>query len=169
MRSSHCGQPLSRMYPDPPPLVLAISGDETQHLLWRLETELSPALREDPNLSIVLMIGTNNIGNAHHPARDCVAGILQVARMLLLRTRGRLLLHALLPRGRDPKLKAKLKRYTTVMPTLHRVNQLVAATVDEDLMTSFPSRVRRVDCGPIFAGNGGEQEVRGLKAQPSPH
>ena len=49
----------------PNPLVLAIAGDQTQHLLFRLANgEMPPALREGPggnDVTISLLIGTNNI------------------------------------------------------------------------------------------------------------
>ena len=57
--------PLSPLAAPPNPLVLAISGDQTQHLLFRLANgELPPALRGGPGgdgVTISLLIGTNNI------------------------------------------------------------------------------------------------------------
>ena len=52
-----------------PPLILAISGDETQHLLWRLRdgAELSPSLAHDHRLFVNLLIGTNS--ERHGPTR----------------------------------------------------------------------------------------------------
>ena len=46
------------------PLVVGISGDQTQHLLWRLEHGELPAgrLRELPGATFVVLIGTNNLG-----------------------------------------------------------------------------------------------------------
>jgi len=93
----------------PSPAVLAISGDETQHLLWRLETELSPTLCEEPRLFITLLIGTNNLANADHSVDDTAAGVLSAAHTLLARTAGRLLVLALLPRGENP-VKPRAKR-----------------------------------------------------------
>ena len=88
----------------PSPVVLAISGDETQHLLWRLQDgELSPSLCADPSLYINLLIGTNNLGNAHHTPENTARGVLAVVRHILSATSGRLLVHALLPRGQSPR------------------------------------------------------------------
>lgn len=52
----------------PSPLVLAVGGDQTQHLLWRLQNgELSAAMASDPAVLFVLHIGTNNLGNYMGP------------------------------------------------------------------------------------------------------
>lgn len=141
--------------------VNAISGDETQHLLWRLDNgELgSPSLRADPHLHMVLLIGTNNLGNAKHSAEATVAGVLAAARALLSRTQGRLLVQMLLPRGEGPKHRAwRLKhpsgafmQMASLMPAVTRCNSLLAAGVDRELASAFPGRVRRVDCGRLFA------------------
>jgi len=133
------------------PLVLAISGDETQHLLWRLETELSPSLRADPRLDMALLIGTNNRANAKHSANETAAGIIAVASLLLTRTHGRLLVHALLPRGKDPKLanRRRATPYTSFMPKVLLVNAIVARAIGT-LSAAFPGRVRSIDCGHLF-------------------
>uniref|UniRef100_A0A7S3TN50 SGNH hydrolase-type esterase domain-containing protein n=1 Tax=Emiliania huxleyi TaxID=2903 RepID=A0A7S3TN50_EMIHU len=91
-------QTLARRWPSP--AVLAISGDQTQHLLWRLGDggELPPPLASDGALTAVVMIGTNNLGAGHLPG-PTAEGVLAVAREYLRRSRGRLLLCALLPRG----------------------------------------------------------------------
>ena len=157
---------LGRDYPSP--LILAISGDETQHLLWRLKSELSPAVCADSHLSIVLLIGTNNLGNAQHNAEATAAGVVAVARALLSRTRGRLLVHALLPRGEGPKKRSKRRAagpsappYTSLMPRVRHTNTLIAAAADGSLTKQFPGRVRRVDCGGLFLARAGDLAPKG--------
>jgi lysophospholipase L1-like esterase len=82
-----------------PPLALGLSGDQTQHLLWRLQNgELSPAMRADPSLVYVLLIGTNNLPRRHSPAA-VASGILAVSKYILASTSGRLLINAVLPRA----------------------------------------------------------------------
>ena len=89
----------------PQPVVLGIAADHTQHLLWRLEQgELSAAMKADPKLISVLLIGTNNLGRGH-TAEETLAGIDAVIEMLLTKTRGRLLVNALFPRGDAAKRK----------------------------------------------------------------
>jgi lysophospholipase L1-like esterase len=52
-----------------------IGGDETQHVLWRLTHGELDGLA--PKL-VVLMIGTNNLGNAGHSAAETAAGVSKV-------------------------------------------------------------------------------------------
>ena len=61
------------------PLVLGISGDQTQHLLWRLQHGELPLgrLRELPGATFVLLIGTNNLGSGMLP-QDAALGIMEV-------------------------------------------------------------------------------------------
>ena len=137
------------------PLIFAISADETQHLLWRLQVggELAPALCDDPRLVMHLLIGTNNIGNAQHSAEATARGILAVAHELLGRTRGRLLISALLPRSqitRSAKHNFATKTFTSRMPSVRRANAIVNHTVVTALALRHPGRVRMVDCGDIF-------------------
>lgn len=151
--------PLARAFP-PPPLILAISGDETQHLLWRLQTELSLSLRTDAHLHISLLIGTNNIGNAGHKAAPTAAGVLAVARYLLAHTRGKVLVHAILPRGAPPpKPRRRTPKYVSLMDPVREVNALVARAVETELAAAFPGRVHRVDCGPLFHSANPSAEV----------
>ena len=83
----------------PSPLVLGIAGDQTQHVLWRLEHgEASAAMAVDPHMLCALLIGTNNLGFGQRPA-EAAAGVLAVVSWLLRHTAGRVLVMASLPRG----------------------------------------------------------------------
>lgn len=85
-------------------LVLAISGDQTQHLLWRLQNgELPPGLRR-ARAVVNLHIGTNNIGQGH-TANETIAGVRAVASWLLHNSRASVLVNSLLPRNDRPVLK----------------------------------------------------------------
>ena len=59
------------------PLALAISGDQTQHALWRLQHGELPR----GNATFVLLIGTNNLGNGHLPG-PTAEGVVAVAEAL---------------------------------------------------------------------------------------
>lgn len=137
----------------PAPLISAISADETQHVLWRLREghELSGALTSERALTVIVLIGTNNLGNAHQSADDTAAGILAVCRELLSSApHARLLLNALLPRGASSEHPSRRRRATaSLMPAVARTNSLVNASLPQ-LHTAFPGRVRMVDCGPPF-------------------
>jgi len=80
---------LAKQYPNPRPLVLAISGDETQHVLWRMHlgggqelgSPLNLRMANDTNLLVSLLIGTNNLGNAKHSPLDTANGIYAIAKV----------------------------------------------------------------------------------------
>ncbi|KAH8053673.1 platelet-activating factor acetyltransferase [Aureococcus anophagefferens] len=63
-------------------LALAISGDQTQHALWRLQHGELPR----GNATFVLLIGTNNLGNGHLPG-PTAEGVVAVAEALARRGR----------------------------------------------------------------------------------
>ena len=83
------------------PLNIGISGDKTQHVLWRLENGevdgISPKL-------IVLMIGTNNLGNPPQSTpEETAAGVTCVVKKLQEKLpKSKLLLLGVFPRGEKP-------------------------------------------------------------------
>ena len=161
---------LARQWP-PTPLVLAISGDQTQHLLWRIASgEMSKHMARDPQLLISLLIGTNNLGHGHLPEATA-QGVLAVARSLLTLTRGKLLVNGLLPRGDGPIILPTLcpqrcnhagQPYSSFGPPVRKVNAFLAASMPR-LEQDFPGRVAYVDCGAPFVrgprGVGDEEVV----------
>jgi lysophospholipase L1-like esterase len=77
-----------------------ISGDCTEHVLWRLDhgnfDGLSPAL-------IVVMIGTNNTRQRKDPAADTAAGVQAILDRLKAKCPdSKILLLAIFPRGETP-------------------------------------------------------------------
>ncbi|MBW3596682.1 MAG: GDSL family lipase [Planctomycetes bacterium] len=77
---------------------LGISGDRTQHVLWRLENGNIEGI--SPKLA-VLMIGTNNSGdNTSDEIADGVNAIVKKLRAELPETK--VLVLAIFPRGADP-------------------------------------------------------------------
>ncbi len=80
-------------------LNLGVSGDRTEHLLWRLQAGDYDRL---PVQVAVVLIGTNNLGAGHTPAQTA-DGVRAVVEDVLLRWPGcRVLLLGLFPRGREP-------------------------------------------------------------------
>ena len=76
-----------------------IGGDEVQHVLWRVqngETEgLSPEL-------VVVLIGTNNIGNGGHSGVDTAEGIKHLVSVLREKMpESEILLHKIFPRDQE--------------------------------------------------------------------
>jgi len=54
-----------------------IGGDQTQHLLWRLENGATGKLK--PKV-VVLMIGTNNFGHSNHSADQVTMGVAAIIK-----------------------------------------------------------------------------------------
>ncbi len=152
------------------PVVLGISGDQTQHLLWRLaHGELVGPMARDPRLLVVLLIGTNNLAAGHSP--EAVArGVLAVVTAVLNQTRGRVLVNAVLPRGDGVRALARIcpphcnvngQPHKSFMPAVDKVNDLVAAAIGRLGRSNPPPRARFVDCGSSF-------DSRRAAAPPSP-
>lgn len=81
-------------------LNLGIGGDETQHILWRIDRG---ALDGISPKALVLLIGTNNIGNSGMNGTDSAKGVrrvLDAVRAKLPSTR--ILLLAVFPRDENP-------------------------------------------------------------------
>ncbi len=86
-----------------------ISGDRTQHVLWRLQNGEFEGLA--PRV-VMLMIGTNNVGQAQgaEPPESAAAGVRAIVKEIHGRSpKTKVLLLAVFPRGEkpeDPKRKA---------------------------------------------------------------
>ena len=79
------------------PANFGIGGDRTENVLWRIENgELDHV---QPG-AVVLLIGTNNIGD---PARDILSGVTTIANRIRQKLpQTRLLLLGIFPRGANP-------------------------------------------------------------------
>lgn len=72
-----------------------IGGDQTQHLLWRLQNGAHGQL--DPKV-VVLKIGVNNFNHSNHSAADVAAGVEAIlAQVRQNFPNARVLLHGVLP------------------------------------------------------------------------
>ncbi len=114
-----------------------ISGDRTQHLLWRIQNGGYGRLR--PKL-IVLLIGTNNLKNERNTVEETVSGIRRVVEATLAQTNADVLLLGILPCG----------------PTLDSPERRRAAGVNRRLSTlCFGERVAYADVGAALLSPGG--------------
>lgn len=108
------------------PYNIGISGDETQHVLWRIEHGELDGIA--PKL-VVLMIGTNNLANANKmtPAEtaDGVAGVVEAIRRKL--PAARILLLGIFPRANrsDDPLRV----------AVNRTNGMIARLADNRTVT----------------------------------
>jgi beta-glucosidase len=111
-------------------LNLGISGDRTQHVLWRIAhgelDGLSPK-------AVVMMIGTNNSGS---PVEEIVAGVkADVAAVHEKLPKAKILLLAIFPRGASATDGGRVK--------LKKVNEELALMDGKD-------NVKYLDIGPKF-------------------
>ena len=94
------------------PLNLGISGDKTQHVLWRLENGELDDLAESAK-GVVIMIGTNNLGNPPRATpEDTARGVECVLKSVRSKLpNAKVLLLAVFPRGMkaDDPYRAQLK------------------------------------------------------------
>ncbi len=87
-----------KFYGDRNAVNLGISGDRTQHVLWRLDNGNIEGI--SPKLAVV-MIGTNNSGdNSPEEIADGITAIVKKLRQKLPKTK--VLLLGIFPRGADP-------------------------------------------------------------------
>ncbi len=110
-----------------------IGGDETQHVLWRLQNGELDGIA--PRL-VVLLIGINNLGNTGMSAAETAAGVLKVIDTIVAKLPGsRLLVLGTFPQGFEPGTRSRL--------AVAEINRTVAARADQ-------KQVWFLDLGPTF-------------------
>lgn len=121
-----------RTYAPRKALDLGVSGDQTQHVLWRIaQGEMDPFHPK----AVVLMIGTNNTGSGLSPEATADGVTLVVRRLVAKFPEARILLLAVFPRGEKPGDPMRVANA--------RVNAILSGIADG-------SRVRFLDLGPAF-------------------
>jgi len=175
------------------PIVLGVSGDQTQHLLFRLESDHMRAaqllvpknkktpddgettLEYDPGAVFVVMIGTNNLGSGELPGPTSI-GVLAVMDYILKETTAagcKVMLFHILPRGDGEKNLPKLcpprcsdnEAQTPYSSFLPAINQTNTAVTEgiNVLEKIYPNRISFIDCGADFLNE--DYEVKGKKAK----
>jgi lysophospholipase L1-like esterase len=103
-------------------LNLGISGDRTQHVLWRIEHGELDGLKPK---AVVLMIGTNNTGkekdgSPRNSTAEAIAGVTAVVRQIRAKLpQSKLLLLAVFPRGTvDAPERAQIKEINAAIARL---------------------------------------------------
>ena len=136
------------------PANFGISGDRTQHVLWRIDNGeldgISPKV-------LVLMIGTNNIG---YPAEDIAKADVKIVTEIHQKLPDtKVLLLGIFPRGADPKkpeVAAQREKIKTVNAEL--------AKLDDG------NKTRYLDIGEKFLDSDGviKKDIMGDALHPSP-
>jgi N-acetylglucosamine-6-sulfatase len=87
---------------------LGISGDRTEHVLWRLEQGGGLAGRR-PQV-VALLIGTNNTGHLQQDPAEVAIGVQRILETIAQQSpETRVVLHAIFPRGRTPEDPLRLQ------------------------------------------------------------
>jgi len=98
-------------------LNLGIGGDRTEHVLWRLDQGEVDGLKPK---ALMLMIGTNNLGNKQSP-EDTILGVTAIVKELREKLpETKILLLAVFPRGpkADDPYRAQIKQVNDAIAKL---------------------------------------------------
>jgi len=101
------------------PFNIGVGGDETQHVLWRIEQGELDGIT--PKLA-VLLVGTNNLGNSQMSAEETAVGVTSVVCLLRQRLPNtKLILLGIFPRGNrsDDPFRALISRTNALIATLN--------------------------------------------------
>ena len=116
---------------------LGIGGDQTQHVLWRLENGNIDGIQ--PKLA-VLMIGTNNVGTGN--PQEIAAGVQAIVDKLRTKLpQTKVLVLAIFPRGADTKARDRQVN--------SKANEIIAKLADD-------KDVFFLDIGPKFLDKDGK-------------
>lgn len=86
---------------------LGIAGDRTENVLWRIQ---NGELEGSKAKVVVLLIGTNNLGN-NYGVDDAVAGIGEIIKAIQARCpTAKILLMGIFPRWNDAEFRQKIKQ-----------------------------------------------------------
>jgi lysophospholipase L1-like esterase len=99
-----------------------ISGDRTQHVLWRIENGELENIK--PKVA-VLMIGTNNVSNSGpNPSEEIAAGVGKIVQTIRDKTGAKVLLLAVFPRGQTAGKSGDARS------TIDQINGIIAKLDD---------------------------------------
>ncbi|HMJ52333.1 MAG TPA: GDSL-type esterase/lipase family protein [Polyangiaceae bacterium] len=122
---------------------LGIGGDMTQHLLWRVEhgelDQLEPKV-------LVLLIGTNNLGNASHSSIEVGRGVAALARVLEHKLpRTTLLVLGILPRDEpSAPLRQRVAETNALIARLDNGTNVRYLDVSESFLSADRTIPRRL-------------------------
>ena len=154
---------LEEVYGDYYPLILAIAGDQTQHLLWRIQNgNLPQSLADNPDAIYVILIGTNNLSSGVEVSL-ALEGVETVTRFVAEATKGKVLSVELLPRGDSHRLKQicpsrcdeEGQPLQSFMPDVNTVNEGLRTHVAE----GYEGRIFSINCSDAFLPTSGRKST----------
>lgn len=93
-------RPIDKVFGDGEALSLGLSGDRTEHLLWRIDHGQFDGLKPE---WIVLMIGVNNINSGGHTGEETATGTAAVVERLMAKLpETKILVLGCFPAGKSP-------------------------------------------------------------------
>ena len=93
-------------YADKNALNLGISGDRTEHVIWRLQ---NGNLKNQENAKLaIIMIGTNNTGHSRQNPKETAEGVAKIVSLVRKGSpKAKILLLGVFPRGQKPDDKLR--------------------------------------------------------------
>lgn len=131
------------------PANFGIGGDQTQHVIWRIENGELDGI--NPRV-VILMLGTNNTGS--HTAAQIAAADKKIID--LIRTKlpeAKILLHAIFPRG-PRKTREGVVTYDAILDAQKRMAAITAANAELAKLDDG-AMIRFLDINARFLGNDG--------------
>lgn len=121
-------------YQDRGAVNLGISGDRTEHVIWRLQH--AGGFEKYHPEAVVVMIGTNNTGHFMQEPSEVAAGVERIIEIISEQSPDtEIILHGLFPRGRTPH---EIDRLNNVA-----INQRIRRLADRE-------QVHWLDIGDVF-------------------
>ena len=132
------------------PANFGIGGDQTQHVIWRIENGELDGLTPK---AVVLMLGTNNTGT--HTATEIAAADKKIVEMIRAKIPGtKVLVLAVFPRG--PRKDKEGKISETVAAEAAKRMEVIQGVNAELAKLDDGSTVRFLDINAVFVGQDGK-------------
>ena len=137
------------------PLDAGIGGDQTQHVLWRIDHGLLDSIK--PRV-VVLMIGTNNSGDKGNTGEEIGEGVIAIIQKLRAKLpEAKILVLAIFPRGDDDPAYAKpTKGVVVTRARLGARNQKLVTANAMIAKAADGKMVYFMDIGPKFLDKNGQ-------------
>jgi hypothetical protein len=134
------------------PANFGIGGDQTQHVIWRIENGELEGIT--PKVT-VLMLGTNNTGATGHTADEIVAADKKIIELIRAKIPGtKVLLLAIFPRGARKDNAGKIT--DEVIADAARRTAIINAANAELAKLDDGKNVRFLDINSVFLGQDGK-------------
>ncbi|MEO5959224.1 MAG: GDSL-type esterase/lipase family protein [Opitutaceae bacterium] len=135
------------------PANFGIGGDQTQHVIWRIENGELDGIK--PKV-VVLMIGTNNTGNNGHNAEEIAAADKKIVGLIRAKIpEAKVLLLAIFPRGASKNRQTGLITEAAIAGA-ERQRAIINAANAQLAKLDDGKNVRFLDIGAGFLGQDGK-------------